>query len=105
MLGELNSDQIERILGSEVVGRIGCHDAGRPYVVPVTYVYDGVAGQNERHALQLLVDRLTPLLPSATAHPGSGAHPGERHAGETTGRAPVLYRIMLGEKTGRFEKR
>jgi nitroimidazol reductase NimA-like FMN-containing flavoprotein (pyridoxamine 5'-phosphate oxidase superfamily) len=151
MLGELDSDQIERILGGEVVGRIGCHDAGRPYVVPVTYVYDGVAvyghstegqklhmmrtnpfvcfeveqindlanwrsviawgvfeelaGQDEQHALQLLIDRLTPLLPSATAHPGPDAHDAEGHAHETTGRTRVLYRITLSEKTGRFETR
>jgi nitroimidazol reductase NimA-like FMN-containing flavoprotein (pyridoxamine 5'-phosphate oxidase superfamily) len=151
MLGELDSDQIERILGGEVVGRIGCHDAGRPYVVPVTYVYDGVAvyghstegqklhmmrtnpfvcfeveqindlanwrsviawgvfeelaGKDEQHALQLLIDRLTPLLPSATAHPGPDAHDAERHAREPTGRTPIFYRITLSEKTGRFETR
>ena len=41
MLGELTSDQIEHLLHSEVVGRIGCHAAGRTYVVPVNYAYDG----------------------------------------------------------------
>ncbi len=41
MLGELNADQIEHVLRSEIVGRIGCHAEGRTYVVPVTYVYDG----------------------------------------------------------------
>lgn len=152
MLGELGSDQIEQILGSEVVGRIGCHDAGRPYVVPVTYVYDGVAvyghstegqklhmmrtnpfvcfeveqiddlanwrsviawgvfeelaGKDEQRALQLLVNRLTPLLPiGATAHPESARRVAEGHAHEAVGQTPVLYRIMLREKTGRFEKR
>ncbi|BBZ35023.1 pyridoxamine 5'-phosphate oxidase family protein [Mycolicibacterium confluentis] len=40
MLGELTPAQIEELLGAEVVGRIGCIDAGRPYVVPVCYVYD-----------------------------------------------------------------
>ncbi|MDX1272525.1 pyridoxamine 5'-phosphate oxidase family protein [Bizionia paragorgiae] len=41
MLGELNNRQIEFILGSVIVGRIGCHAKGKTYVVPVTYAYDG----------------------------------------------------------------
>lgn len=149
MLGELDRDQIESVLRSEVVGRIGCHDAGRAYVVPVTYVYDGDAiyghstegqklhmmranpyvcfevdqiddlanwrsviawgtfeelvGDDAHRALRLLVDRLMPLMPSATAHPGTDAH--NAHADDTTGATPVLYRIALNEKTGRFEQR
>lgn len=41
MLGELTGPQIEDLLASEVIARIGCISAGRVYVVPVTYVYDG----------------------------------------------------------------
>ncbi len=41
MLGELSPTQIEQVLFSEVVARLGCAEAGRPYVVPVTYAYDG----------------------------------------------------------------
>ena len=41
MLGELNAAQIEDLLRSEVIARIGCLSDGRVYVVPVTYVYDG----------------------------------------------------------------
>lgn len=41
MIGELNQEQIERLLRSEVVGRIGCHADGATYVVPMTYAYDG----------------------------------------------------------------
>ena len=40
MLGQLNDRQIERLLHSELIGRIGCQSNGRVYVVPVTYVYD-----------------------------------------------------------------
>jgi nitroimidazol reductase NimA-like FMN-containing flavoprotein (pyridoxamine 5'-phosphate oxidase superfamily) len=43
MLGTLTDAQIDRLLHTESVGRIGCHAGGRPYVVPVTYVYDGSA--------------------------------------------------------------
>ena len=41
MLGELDAGQIEDLLRTEVIARIGCISAGRVYVVPVTYVYDG----------------------------------------------------------------
>lgn len=44
MLGELNRSQIEEVLASEAVGRIGCHAFGRTYIVPITYVYDGKSG-------------------------------------------------------------
>ena len=41
MLGSLSEQQIEQVLRSEVVGRIGCTtDNGRVYVVPITYAYD-----------------------------------------------------------------
>lgn len=42
MLGELNSSQIENVLRGEVIGRIGCHANDTTYVVPVSYVYDGI---------------------------------------------------------------
>ena len=41
MLGTLSATEIENLLHSEVVARIGCHADGRTYVVPVTYAYDG----------------------------------------------------------------
>jgi uncharacterized protein len=41
MLGKLNHEQIEDLLHTQVVGRIGCHHDGKTYVVPITYVYDG----------------------------------------------------------------
>jgi len=39
MLGELPAREIERLLETELVARIGCHMAGRTYVVPISYVY------------------------------------------------------------------
>lgn len=41
MLGTLSSAEIEDLLQTEVVARLGCHADGRTYVVPVTYAYDG----------------------------------------------------------------
>ena len=43
MLGTLSSAEIEDLLRTEVVARLGCHAEGRTYVVPVTYAYDGDA--------------------------------------------------------------
>jgi nitroimidazol reductase NimA-like FMN-containing flavoprotein (pyridoxamine 5'-phosphate oxidase superfamily) len=40
MLGELSKEEIEEVLKSNVIGRIGCTGNGRIYVVPITYVYD-----------------------------------------------------------------
>ena len=43
MLGELTPREIEAVLRENIVGRIGTYAFGRPYVVPITYVYDGEA--------------------------------------------------------------
>lgn len=40
MWGELDTNQIEDFLQSEWVGRVGCSDNNRIYVVPVTFAYD-----------------------------------------------------------------
>ncbi len=57
MLGELNETQIRNVLTSQVVGRIGCTDGKQPYIVPVTFTYDGqyIYGQtNEGTKLKML---------------------------------------------------
>jgi nitroimidazol reductase NimA-like FMN-containing flavoprotein (pyridoxamine 5'-phosphate oxidase superfamily) len=43
MLGELRKDQIEELLSSQTLGRLGCYAEGRPYIMLVNYVYDGEA--------------------------------------------------------------
>lgn len=35
-------DEIENILHSQIIGRIGCAYKDIPYVVPISYVYDGI---------------------------------------------------------------
>ncbi|MGZ5191641.1 MAG: pyridoxamine 5'-phosphate oxidase family protein [Flavisolibacter sp.] len=42
MLGILESSEIEKVLNSQIVGRIGCHADGITYIVPISYGYDGV---------------------------------------------------------------
>ena len=141
MLGELTPEEIDELLRSEAIGRIGCYGFGRPYVVPITYAYDGVAvychsreGQKLRMmrshptvcfevdrvdgiadwrsviatgrfseleameaelAMQLLQRRVAPLVPSETSAPDSRIH--------ASGHPWSVFRILLGERTGRFE--
>lgn len=57
MLGTLNETQINNVLASQVVGRLACTDGKQPYIVPVTYTYDGdcIYGQtNEGMKLEML---------------------------------------------------
>ncbi len=149
MLGELTSDQIEHLLHSEVVGRIGCHAAGRTYVVPVNYAYDGeflyghaadgmklqmmrenpelcfevdrrtglsdwqsviawgtfeeVEGREATRVMDLLLDRLLPLLASEGT-PTTRDDAREALAAGAPVERLAIYRIRLRERTGRFEK-
>lgn len=41
MLGKLNEMQINNLLISQSVGRIGCINGKQPYIIPVIYIYDG----------------------------------------------------------------
>ncbi len=43
MTGILTKDQIDNILKSQSIGRLACADGKHPYVVPITYYYDGDA--------------------------------------------------------------
>ncbi len=57
MLGELNDMEIKNVLSSQVLGRLACCDGKQPYIVPLTYTYDGenIIGQtNEGKKLKLL---------------------------------------------------
>jgi len=73
MLGDLDKTQIQNLLTSQVVGRLACVEGNQPYVVPVTYTYDGeyiYSQSNEGKKLNILrknphvcfeVERMTSL--------------------------------------------
>lgn len=42
MIKDLGKGQIEALLHTESIGRVGCHDEKGIYLVPITYVYDGI---------------------------------------------------------------
>jgi uncharacterized protein len=149
MIGKLTDDQIEEVLKENVLGRIGCNDGKKNYVVPINYVYDGkfiiahsVAGMKiqmmrknsdvcfevdemksftkwksvilwgeyqeltDEHArycaMKLFVDKMMHMKISETAIPPEisekRVHP--RSPGNIR---PVIYRIVITEKTGRYE--
>src|SRR5450432_2500900 len=63
MVGKLNDNQIRNILSSQVLGRLAVANSNQPYIVPVTYTYDGkyIYGQtNEGDKLTIL--RNNPLV-------------------------------------------
>jgi nitroimidazol reductase NimA-like FMN-containing flavoprotein (pyridoxamine 5'-phosphate oxidase superfamily) len=149
MLGELNQLQIDHLLLSQFVGRIGCTDGTKPYIIPVTYVFDGkyIIGQSREGlkmdimrknpnvcfevdsimnmanwqsaiisgtfselngkeadtARKYLFNHVWPLLTSSTVHPHE--HEVSTSAVDDANRVkPIMYRIRVDEKTGRFEK-
>ena len=149
MVGKLTDEQIEEVLKQNVLGRIGCYDGNRIYVVPVNYVYDGrfiiahsaegmkiqmmrknpgvcfevddmksftkwksviawgryqeLTDEWERHyALKLFAERTMYMKISKTAIPPEMDIEKEGIAAYHNIRA-VIYRIVIQEKTGRFE--
>jgi nitroimidazol reductase NimA-like FMN-containing flavoprotein (pyridoxamine 5'-phosphate oxidase superfamily) len=149
MLGELTKNDIEDVLSSNVIGRIGCCAEQKMYVVPITYVYDGefilghtaegtkvnllrqnpeccfevdvmkdlanwqsvivwgtfeeLKGDEAEKAVAKLLNKLSPLMPSETSRPQRmGQSSSERMSTYT--KNPIIYRIRLKEKSGRYER-
>jgi len=146
MLGILNNEQIDHLLHSQYVGRIGCHAEGITYVVPVIYVFDGkyiightnlgmkvnmlrqnpevcfeidevknmahwqsaiiwgryeeLSGSTALDAMEQLATRLMPVMTSETNQPSHGVFADQPVSGVYL---PVIYRIVITKKTGRFE--
>lgn len=63
MYGELGPAEIETLLRTEIIGHLGCQGRDRPYVVPITYVYDGqhVFGYT-RDGMKLRMMRAHPMV-------------------------------------------
>jgi len=149
MVGRLNNEQIEQVLKENVLGRIGCNDGHKSYVVPVNYVYDDkfiiahsmmglkiqmmrknpqvcfevdemktftswksvlawgeyqeLTDERDRYyAMKLFVDRSmyikisqVPVLPEISEK--------KTHTHSSVNFKPIIYRIVITEKTGRFE--
>jgi nitroimidazol reductase NimA-like FMN-containing flavoprotein (pyridoxamine 5'-phosphate oxidase superfamily) len=150
MIGRLTKEQIEDVLKENVLGRIGCNDGKKTYIVPINYIYDGkhviahsakglkiemmrknpqvcfevdqmnsftnwksviawgeyqeLTDERDRYyAMKLFVGRMIHMKISETAIPPEisekRVHP--RSPGNIK---PIIYRIVIEEMTGRFEK-
>ena len=150
MLGKLRDIEIEAVLRNNLLGRIGCHEDGKTYVVPVNYVFDRnciiahsmpgmkiaimrknpqvcfevdevkdfmnwrsvivwgeyqeITDTMERyramkffvgHTLKVKISEtaMTPEMSEMRIHPAYNSN-----------MKPVIYRIVIQEKTGRYEK-
>lgn len=148
MLGKLTNEEIETVLKTNIIGRIGCHADQQLYVVPISYFYDGefiightiegmkiellrknpeccvevdeitslsdwrsvivwgtyeeLSGERAEKAQTDLLNRILPLMETEEEQPGRmGLSSSHREATQTNN--PIVYRIRLNKKTGRFE--
>jgi uncharacterized protein len=129
MLGSLTKTQIDHVLDSQVIGRIGCYADGRVLVVPVTYAYDGeyiyahskegmkikMMRKNPKVCFEvdvmdnmanwrsaILTDRLMPMVISETLT--HYEHHSMRPQMVEKEVKAVVYRIKITESSGRYEK-
>jgi len=149
MLGELNELQMNHFLLTQAIGRIACTDGKKPYIVPVTYAYDGkdIIGQTREgkkltilrknpnvcfevdamnnmvnwrsviidgtfselkgaeadKARDYLFNHIWPYSTSSTIH--SHEHEASHESVNDVNRIkPIMFRITIKEKSGRFEK-
>ncbi len=149
MIGELSLVEIDEVLKNNVLGRIGCSEGGRTYVVPINYAFDGkyivahsadgmkikmmrknpaicfevdemksftswksvivwgnyqeLNDERDRYyAMKLFVDKMMHVKVSKTAVAGMESI--NQHPGTHANIKPVIYRIIINEKTGRFEE-
>lgn len=63
MIGTLTKSQSERVLASGLVGRIGCSDRGKVYIVPITYAFnDGVIYAHSKEGLKTSMMKKNPRV-------------------------------------------
>lgn len=63
MWGDMDKSEIESLLQSESIGRIGCFDGDNVYVVPVTYAFDnGYIYGHTKDGLKIRIMRKNPKV-------------------------------------------
>ena len=61
MWGDLDKSQIDDLLKSELIGRVGCFDGNKVYVVPITFAYnDGYIYGHTKDGLKIQMMRNNP---------------------------------------------
>jgi len=63
MLGDLSKQEIDSLLHTQLVGRIGCHADNEIFVVPITYVYkDGYIYGHSHEGRKIIMMRKNPRV-------------------------------------------
>ena len=63
MFGILTKDRIEKVIKENVIGRIGCNDNGKTYILPISYAYDGESiYAHSREGLKISIMRKNPQV-------------------------------------------
>lgn len=150
MNGELNEQQINNILTSQLIGRLACCEGKYPYIVPVTFAFDGtyiyghsfegkkldllrknpnvcfevdiandisnwqsavIYGQFEEldaekaeEARIELFNKAMPLSTKSAIHLHEHDEGAGHELSDKTRIKPIMFRIKINEKTGRFER-
>jgi nitroimidazol reductase NimA-like FMN-containing flavoprotein (pyridoxamine 5'-phosphate oxidase superfamily) len=66
--------------------------------------FEQLQGDHARAALAMLVARLLPVLASETASLNDSLGVDEMHLADVRGRKAIPFRIVLSERSGRFER-
>lgn len=61
MFGILSNDRIEKVIKENFIGRIGCTENGKTYILPISYAYDGEnLYAHSREGLKISIMRKNP---------------------------------------------
>jgi nitroimidazol reductase NimA-like FMN-containing flavoprotein (pyridoxamine 5'-phosphate oxidase superfamily) len=150
MQGELNSDQINNLLTSQLIGRLACSDGLYPYIIPMAYTYDGnyifgqtnegkkldiirknpniafqvdsyidifnwqsviiygqfeeIVDDKDEYAKELILRKIMPLLTGRSIHHHEHATEDSIMLDENQSSKTIIFKILINQKTGRFEK-
>jgi nitroimidazol reductase NimA-like FMN-containing flavoprotein (pyridoxamine 5'-phosphate oxidase superfamily) len=66
--------------------------------------FDELGGRDALEAMDVLIARFAAIERAQEPHPSYVLRASEAESPRADGRAIVLFRIQLGEKTGRFER-
>jgi nitroimidazol reductase NimA-like FMN-containing flavoprotein (pyridoxamine 5'-phosphate oxidase superfamily) len=71
--------------------------------------FEELAAEDAQHAFGLLIERLVPLMSMSDGPAGGGdperEAPADPTAMDLASARPVVFRLRLGERTGRFQRR
>jgi nitroimidazol reductase NimA-like FMN-containing flavoprotein (pyridoxamine 5'-phosphate oxidase superfamily) len=95
MADPMSDGEIERFVRSEIVARLGCHDAGRTYVVPIAYAFEHGAIYSFSHdGLKVAMIRANPHV---CVEIDRVEHLGSWRSVIARGRAEILEGAAAGE--------